>query len=97
MCVLLNCFGFFKPAIITTERELFSECQIALFVADIRHHNYQVENKKRPDSRYNLLLILFIFEPSYYYQIFSNKKQSEIINTVSDCFYSSFCYSNFYC
>lgn len=37
MRVLLNCFGFLKPATIITERELFSECQIALFVADICH------------------------------------------------------------
>ena len=46
MRVLLNCFGFFKPATIITERELFSECQIALFVADMCHLDYQAENKK---------------------------------------------------
>ena len=37
MRVLLNCFGFLKPTTIITERRLFSECQIALFVADICH------------------------------------------------------------
>ena len=46
MRVLLNCFGFFKPATIITEREWFSECQYPLFVADIRHLDYQTENKK---------------------------------------------------
>ncbi len=37
MRVLLNCFGFFKPATIITEKGRFSECQIALFIADICH------------------------------------------------------------
>ena len=58
MRVLLNCFGFFKPATIITERELFLECQIALFVADMCHLDYQ-KKEKRPDSRYNLLSDLF--------------------------------------
>lgn len=46
MRVLLNCFGFFKPATIITERELFSECQIALFIADMCHLNHQIRYKK---------------------------------------------------
>lgn len=37
MRVLLNCFGFLKPATIITERGSFSECQIALFIDDICH------------------------------------------------------------
>ena len=37
MRVLLNCFGFLKPEIMITERELFSECQYTPFIADIRH------------------------------------------------------------
>ena len=46
MRVLLNCFGFFKPAIIITERELFSECQYPPFIAVIRHLDYQIKKKK---------------------------------------------------
>ena len=57
MRVLLNCFGFFKPATIITERKLFSECQTALFVADICHLDHQIGYKKT-DSRYYLLSAL---------------------------------------
>ena len=46
MRVLLNCFGFFKPATIITEKELFSECQYPLFIADIRNLDYQIKRKK---------------------------------------------------
>ena len=65
MRILLNCFGFLKPATIITERELFSECQIALFVADICHFNYQIkktrlQNKLRSDFHKNKNLFCLI-------------------------------------
>lgn len=40
MRVLLNCSGFLKPAIIITEKGLFSECQnplFSIFIADLSH------------------------------------------------------------
>lgn len=37
MRVLLNYCGFLKPATIITGREQFSECQNALFIADMCH------------------------------------------------------------
>jgi hypothetical protein len=64
MRVLLNCFSFLKPATIITERGSFSECQIALFIADIRHLDYQIKKKKDQTPDYNLLSDHFNIENS---------------------------------
>lgn len=51
MRVLLNCFGFLKPATIITEREWFSECQYPLFIADISTLNTTESIKKGSDAK----------------------------------------------